>query len=80
MKDDHYEFTAVAIMAALAILCTVGMGVLIVADNVTKDNSFGIEGIVEALKLVTASLVGGLITLTKSSVTTSAAVPQEKQP
>lgn len=65
MKDDHWEFTTVAMMAAFAIMCLVGVGVLIILENVTKDNSFGIDGIVEALKAIAAGLVGGLITLTR---------------
>lgn len=67
MKNDHYEFGIVALLAALSILCLVGVGVLDIVENVTKDNSFGIEGIIEALKSIASGLVGGAITLARSS-------------
>lgn len=86
MKDDHYEFSLIAAMAGLAISCLVGIGVLVIIENVTKDNSFGIEGIIEALKAIASGLVGGLITMTRQTAALptpsppNAAQPLEKRP
>lgn len=95
MKDDHYEFSLIGAMAALAIFCLVGIGCLVIFENVTKDNSFGIDGIIEALKSIASGLVGGLITMTRGTsalptpttapiplvvaAPTNAVLPQEKQ-
>jgi hypothetical protein len=86
MKLDHYEFSTVAVMAAFSMLCTLGLGVLIVLETVTPNNSTGIEGIVETFKAINSGLVGGLITMTRSNPMSgdpSATAPhqgQEKQP
>lgn len=82
MKNDHYEFTIIAQLAALALACLVGIAILDIVENVTKDNSFGIDGIIEALKSIASGLVGGVITLarqtpaaTSSTVTPTTAAP-----
>lgn len=75
MKNDHFEFTVIAQLAALALGCLVGIAVLVIVENVTKDNSFGIEGIIEALKSIASGLVGGAITLARQTpAATSATV------
>lgn len=80
MKLDHYEFSTVAVMAAFSMLCTLSLGVLIVLETVTQSNSAGIDGIIETFKAINAGLVGGLITMTRTTQAAPAAQPQEKQP
>lgn len=90
MKNDHYEFSTVALMAAFSMLCTLALGILIILDTVTAANSLGIEGIVEAFKTINAGLVGGMITMTRQGQTLKdtevsitagqAGITQEKQP
>ena len=65
MKDDHYEFTLVGIMAAFTILCVLGLGIFVALQHVS-DNPV-LTAITQMLEGTASGLVGALITMTRQA-------------
>lgn len=67
LPAQHHQFRVLAFMSMIALMFTVGIGVLIIFENVNPSNSLGIEGIVATLKDALMMLIGAVATLAKQA-------------
>lgn len=62
---EKEQFFAVVKLSLAVLLCIVGIGLLVIVENVTAANSFGIDGIIGTLKDALLLLLGVLSALVK---------------
>lgn len=75
---EKEQFYAVAKLSMAVLICICAMGALIIFENVTQANSFGIDGIVGTLKDALLMLLGALVAMIRQHLSSSTSVEVTK--